>query len=95
MSRTIRLDVQFVATIHDTAEAIPVEFREATDAVTIVVPVLDPKYVVFPKMLEGVTDRVISQLHEKVAAYYAKKRQEEQRLRDAAMRPTLFEADKE
>ena len=90
MSKTIRLDVQFTATISDTDEHIPHEYSEATEVVTLVFPKLDAKYVVFPKVLEGMTDRIIGQLQEKMAAYYAKKAKEEERLRQAAMRPPLF-----
>lgn len=94
MSKTIRLDVQFTATISDTDEHIPLEFNHANEVVTVVLPMLDAEYVVFPKMLEGVTDRVISQLHTKLSAWYTKKAKEEERLRQAAMRPPLF-AEKE
>lgn len=87
MSKTIRLDVQFTATISDTDEPIPHEYSEAAEVVTLVFPKLEAKYVVFPKVLEGMTDRIIGQLQEKMAAYYAK---EEERLRQAAMRPSLF-----
>lgn len=90
MKRSIRLDVHFVATISDPGNPIPHEFNEANETISIEIPVLDPKFVVFPKMLEGVTDRVISQLHEKVAAWHAKKAKEEERLRRAAVRPPLF-----
>lgn len=56
----------------------------AENTVSMSTPVLDPKFMVFPKVLEGVTESVITELRQRMAEYMAKeadkkKRQEEEK----------------
>lgn len=74
MKRKIRLIVTFQA-IYQGPEVIPFEFAETTEEIELVIPGLDTKFVVLPKVLEGVTDRVISNHNEQIATYFAKQRE--------------------
>lgn len=57
--RKIRLKVSFEAS-YEGDELIPWSESTVTEEVELVMPGMDTKYVVLPKVLEGVTDRVIS-----------------------------------
>lgn len=77
--RQINLRVTFTAIIEDDGAYIPADEVFAENTVALTTPVLDPKFVIFPKVLEGVTDSVISELREKYSLYLQKKADEKKR----------------
>lgn len=74
MKRKIRLIVTFQA-IYQGPDHIPFEHAETTEQVDLVIPGMDTKFVVLPKVLEGVTDRVISNHNEQISIYFARQRE--------------------
>lgn len=80
--RQINLRVSFTAIIEDDGAYIPSDEVFAENTVELTTPVLDAKFVVFPKLLEGVTDAVITELREKYSLYLQKKAEEKKRLEE-------------
>ena len=76
MSRKIKLVVTFKA-VYQGDEYVPYEYAETKEEMELVIPGLDPKFVVLPKILEGITDKVISAHNEQIAIYFNKKMAEE------------------
>lgn len=79
MKRQINLRVTFTAIIEDDGAFIPSDEVFAENTIELKTPVLDAKFVVFPKLLEGVTDSVITELREKYGMYLQKKAEEKKR----------------
>lgn len=78
MSSHIHLIVSFhVQTISDDTY-IPPECN-ITEEVALTFPTMESKFVVFPKLVEGATERVISQHAEKVASYLYKQADEKRK----------------
>lgn len=71
VKRKIRLIVTFQA-IYQGPDIIPNEYAVTTEEIELVIPGLDTKFVVLPKVLEGVTDKVISTHNEQISIYFAK-----------------------
>lgn len=80
MARKIVLEVTFRA-VSESDEYIPSDTM-AEETVMLTIPNLESKYVVFPKVLEGVTIGVIRSHLAKVSAYLNKKDAEERRRRE-------------
>lgn len=74
--RQIVLQVNFTALIEDDDIHIPPSEVFSANTVTLTMPVLDPKFVIFPKLLEGVTDSVVTELRAKYSQYLHKKEME-------------------
>ena len=74
--RKIKLVVTFKA-VYQGDEYVPFEYAETKEEMELVIPGLDPKFVVLPKILEGITDKVISAHNEQIAIYFNKKMAEE------------------
>lgn len=90
MKRQIVLEVTFKA-IALSDEYIP-ESTMAEETVTLVMPNLDNKFVVFPKVLEGVTIGVIRNHQENVRSFLSKKAEEERRRREYEQMGLLYPA---
>lgn len=86
----IVLNIEFVAVFQKDDEFIPTDEVTATEQVSLVIPGMDSKFVVLPKVLEGVTDKVITQLNAMVADYYRKKAEQEKREADEKLRPSFW-----
>lgn len=86
----IILNIEFVAMFQKSDEYIPEDEVTATEQVSLVIPGMDSKFVVLPKVLEGVTDKVITQLNSMVGEYYRKKAEEEKRQAEEQMRPSFW-----
>lgn len=89
-NKQIELTVTFQATYRDHEDPVPASEVTAVNNVQLLIPFLDSKFVVFPKMLEGVTDRVITELGALVAEYYRRKTEQEKAEQEEAFRPSLF-----
>lgn len=55
---------------------------DVSETVTLEIPVMDPKYVVLPKVLEGATTSVIEKHKSNVSTHLAKQRKEEEERRN-------------
>lgn len=86
----IILSIEFVALFQKDDEYIPQDEVTATERVSLVIPGMDSKFVVLPKVLEGVTDKVITQLNSMVSDYYRKKAEEAKRQAEEQMRPSFW-----
>lgn len=86
----IVLNIEFVAVFQKDDEFIPVDEVTATEQVSLVIPGMDSKFVVLPKVLEGVTDKVITQLNGMVGEWYRKKAEEEKRRKEEEIRPSFW-----
>ena len=82
--RQIELTVRFEAIIRGGEEHVPMTEVCAENSITLMMPIMDTKYAVFPKVLEGVTERVIDELNSQYAAWLQKKREEEKRKKEEA-----------
>lgn len=71
IKRKTRLIVTFQA-IYQGPEDIQFEYAETTEQLELVIPGLDTKFVVLPKVLEGITDRVISTHNDQISAWLAR-----------------------
>lgn len=71
--KQIILQVNFTAIIEDDDVHVPASEVFSQSTVSLTMPVLDPKFVVFPKLLEGVTDSVVTELRMKYSSYLQKK----------------------
>lgn len=76
MARKIRLAIRFEAT-YEGDEMIPWAESHVEEEMVLVIPGMDNKFVVLPKVLEGITDRVISEHNSRVSAYLRQKVEEE------------------
>lgn len=81
MAKHTVLTIQFRAQTIDSENPIPAE-TAAEERVSLTIPSMESKYVVLPKVLEGVTDRVMTEHRNKVSAYLNKKAAEEARRRE-------------
>lgn len=91
--KKIELKVNFEAIIVNNVtdgDYIPSDEVFAEESITLTMPVLDTKYVVLPKVLEGVTDRVIAELNGKYSEFLQKKAAEEKRRREEAVQPSFW-----
>lgn len=88
--KQIRLHVEFTATYFDPDNPIPYDESEATLATDLAIPVIDPKFIVFPKVLEGITDQVVTELKAKVADFHRKQFEEEKRRKEEAQQPSFW-----
>lgn len=79
--RHIRLEVTIRAVVQGGDEYIP-ESTAAYDTVTVDIPGMDKRFVVFPKVIEGATQNVIAELHANVGSYLNKKDLEERRRKE-------------
>jgi predicted RNase H-like nuclease (RuvC/YqgF family) len=82
--KQIELNVKFEAVIRSEDEHVPVTEVFAENGITLLMPVMDTKYAVFPKILEGVTERVIDELNAQYGAWLQKKHEEEKRKKEEA-----------
>lgn len=80
--RQIILDVIITATSRS-EDYIPSD-TAATESVTLIIPSMEDKFVVFPKILEGATLNVIKSHQAKMSAYLNKKADEERKRREYA-----------
>lgn len=80
-SRKIQLTVSITAMVVGGDDYIP-ESTASTEEVTIALPNMDNKFVVFPKIIEGATLGVIRNLQSNVGVYLDKKRAEEKKRRE-------------
>lgn len=93
MRRHIALSITIQAQIVGGDEYIP-DSTAAHEDVVITLPVVDSKFFVFPKVIEGVTQSVVSQLRDNVSAYFDKKRADEKRRKEfEQMKLTYPDAD--
>lgn len=81
MRRHIALSVTFQATVIGGDEYIP-DSTAAEESVVITLPMIDPKFAVFPKILEGVTLSVMETLKDNVRSYLSKREAEEKRRKE-------------
>lgn len=88
--KSIELRVTFEAVYKSSDEYIPADEVTATQEVVLQIPGMESKFVVLPKVLEGVTDRVITELNAMVADYYRKQAEEKKLAAELAMCPTLW-----
>lgn len=86
----IVLTIDFQAVFQRDDEYIPESEVTALEQVSLVIPGMDSKFVVLPKVLEGVTDKVITQLNAMVADYYRKKAEQEKREAEEKLRPSFW-----
>jgi hypothetical protein len=88
--RKVELHVTFEAVYKVDGEYIPEGEVTALEEMTLVIPNMDTKFVVLPKVLEGVTDRVMAQLDTMVADYYRKQAEEKKRQEAEQLRPSFW-----
>lgn len=81
MTRHIALTIQFSAQTIDSEEYMPLE-TEAEEVLTLTIPWINEKYIIFPKVIEGVCGRVISAHQTKVRTHLDKKAEEERKRRE-------------
>lgn len=81
MRRHIALSVTFRATVIGGDEYIP-DSTAAEESVVLTLPMIDPKFAVFPKVLEGVTLGVMESLKDNVRSYLDKREAEEKRRKE-------------
>lgn len=79
VKKQIELSVKFEAFIRSDDEHVPMSEVFAENAITLIIPVMDTKYTVFPKVLEGVTERVIDELNAQYVEWLRQKLEEKKR----------------
>lgn len=77
--KTIELTVNFTARIRSQDEHVPTSEVYGQESITITMPILDTRYTVFPKVLEGVTNRVIAELNARYSEWLHVQQQEAER----------------
>ena len=88
--KSIELRVTFEAVYKSSDEYIPADEVTSVEEMTLTIPHIDSKFVVLPKVLEGITDRAITALGAMVSEYYRKQAEEKKLTAELAIRPTLW-----
>lgn len=88
--KRIELSVIFVATYIDPDNDIPADQSAASEEMQLTLPNLDSKFVVLPKVLEGITERVIKEMDGKVMDFYRQKAEKEKQRKQEMQRPSFW-----